>query len=83
MRNIRKVAQEAVGAEKFYLRNFSLYNSHRFGGYSLKEIGEYWGMKGAAVSQAAGRFGFKIEIEQSLGKMQKQIIQKLHLSVDC
>ena len=76
---VQKVVEEVIGSKKSYLRNFSLYNSHRFGGYSLREIGEYWGMKGAAVSQAARRFGLKIDTEKSLQRIQKQIFQRLSL----
>jgi len=60
-------------------RKFCLYFSHRFGDYSLDEIGAYYGMKGAAVSQAVRRFQKKIREESELQKIESKLLRNQQL----
>ena len=76
---IQKGVGEVIGAEDPLCEKFCLYLSRRFGGFSLKEIGDYYGMKGATVSQAARRFSERVRAETPLKKLQKEMIQKLGL----
>ena len=54
-------------------KKLGLYISREKGGFSLKEIGAFYGMKGAAVSQAVGRFRQAILETPSLNRLLQEI----------
>lgn len=73
---MEKQVEAILPKENANFRKFCLYLSHRFGGYSLQEIGGYYGMKGAAVSQAARRFRQLIDRETELKKIEQKVLEK-------
>jgi len=64
-----------ISRQEEIFRKFCLYLSHRFGGYSLEEIGAYYGMKAAAVSQAARRFQKKIREDPALQQVENKLLR--------
>jgi hypothetical protein len=56
LEEIRKGVGEVLGEGHCLIKKFGVYMSHRYGGHSLKEIGNFYGMGGSAVSQAARWF---------------------------
>lgn len=63
-------------------RRFCIYVSHRHSGFSLKEVGAYYGMEGSAISQSSRRFRQRILEDRKLGKLLAEIISRLR-SVKC
>jgi len=57
-----------------------LYLCHRHSGAKLSEIGSYFDMKDAAVSQASKRFSKQIEQDSGLKKILKRTEKKLRMS---
>jgi REP element-mobilizing transposase RayT len=70
---------EEVEPEGLICRKFCLHISHEYGGFSLKEIGDFYNMEGSAVSQASRRFKQRIMEESSFNKSLHQIVKKLGL----
>ena len=54
------------GGDSHYDTRFSLYVSQQYGGYTLKKIGAYYGMREAAVSQSNRRLREKIDRHEKL-----------------
>jgi hypothetical protein len=50
--------------------------SWEYGGFSLKEIGEFYGMQESAVSQAGRRFKQKVVEEARLRKLLREIVRR-------
>jgi putative transposase len=75
LKEIEKWIEGIVSREEEIFRKFCLHFSHRFGGYSLEEIGAYYGMKGAAVSQAARRFQKRIRAESELQQIENRLLR--------
>jgi len=59
------------------LRNYTLYLCRNYSGKSLREIGNYFGISEAAVSQANFRFCHRLEKDKSLKKTIIQIQNKI------
>ena len=71
---------EIIPREHVSFRKFSIYIAHRFAGRSLTEIGNYYGMKGATVSQAAGRFRAMVKKDAEMRRLEQRIIEKFSMS---
>jgi len=76
---IRRRVGDVVGVKDSLFRKFCIHVSHRYGGFSLREIGRFYAMKESAVSQASGRFKETIMEHPSLRKLLRQIVTKLNL----
>ncbi|MBU1568359.1 MAG: transposase [Proteobacteria bacterium] len=68
---LQKVQVELSGEK--HLKNIGIYCCHRYSGAKLKELGDYFGISGAAVSQASRRLVLKTETDPRL----KKLIQRL------
>lgn len=79
---MKEIVQKIFGPEDTLLPKFLLYVSHRWGDYSLRELGDYFGMKGGAVSQAARRFRSLIQENPSLQRIEQKIVRELGF-VEC
>jgi putative transposase len=75
LNEIEKKIEGKISREDPIFRKFCLYFSHRFGDYSLEEIGAYYGMKASAVSQAARRFKTKIREDSELQRVDKELLE--------
>lgn len=62
---ILEAAKEISGSSKT-AKNASIYLCHKYSGAGLKEIGEHFGTKESAVSQASRRFAQVLEIDKEL-----------------
>ncbi|MBU1565404.1 MAG: hypothetical protein KJ630_07230, partial [Proteobacteria bacterium] len=51
------------------LKNIGIYCCHRYSGAKLKELGDYFGISGAAVSQTSRRLVLKAETDPRLKKL--------------
>jgi putative transposase len=80
LEEIKRIVGDVVGARDSLFKKFCIHISHRYGGFSLREIGRFYDMKESAVSQASGRFRQRIMEEPSLRKLLRQIVAKLDLS---
>jgi len=80
LEEIKSRVGDVVEAKDSLFKKFCIHISHRYGGFSLKEIGRFYNMKESAVSQASGRFKQTIMREQSLRKLLRQIVTKLGVS---
>ncbi len=72
---IIRIKEEPV--DEKLLRNISIYCCQNFSGAKLKEIGEYFGISDAAVSQASRRLALKAEKDQVLKILIRRIEAKL------
>jgi hypothetical protein len=77
---IREAVKTTIGSSDPYFNKFGLFISRRNGRFPLKEIGTFYGMKEAAVSQAVRRFGIIISEIPSVNKKLQQVLTKLRLS---
>jgi len=80
LEEIKRIVGDVVEAKDSLFKKFCIHVSHRYGGFSLKEIGRFYNMKESAVSQASGRLKERIMNEQSLRKSLKRIVTGLGLS---
>lgn len=72
---VRKVIEE--GGRQY--RRLCFYISQQYGGYSLKEIGSFYGMKEAAVSQANRRFKQTVAGDERLRRAVEKIATMLRM----
>jgi putative transposase len=79
LEEIKKRVGDVVNPEGPFFKKFCIHIGHRYGGFSLKEIGRFYNMKESAVSQASRRFGQTIMKESSLRKLLGQILRRLDL----
>ena len=63
-----------VGEEDSCFKKICLYLSWEYGGFSLKEIGDFYGMQESAVSQAGRRFKQKVLEEGRLRRLLREIV---------
>jgi len=77
---IKEAVERVLGSSDRLSRKCGLYLSRQKGGFALREIGSFYGMKEAAVSQAVGRFRKAILKTPSLTKKLQQILNELKLS---
>ena len=68
---LQKVRAELSGEK--HLKNIGIYCCHRYSGAKLKELGDYFGMSGAAVSQTSRRLVLKAETDPLLKKLIKRL----------
>ncbi len=68
---LQKVQAELSGVK--LLKNIGIYCCHRYSGAKLKEIGDHFGISGAAVSQASRRLVLKAETDPRLKKLIKRL----------
>ncbi len=74
---IFKAISQVICDDAEMRKKMSLYLCHRYSGAKLKEIGEYFDMKDAAVSQASRRFAHQVGKDKALRKMVKRAEEKL------
>lgn len=68
MKEVMAKIKAEPGGERF-LRNISIYCCQKYSGAKLKEIGEFFGISDAAVSQTSRRLVLKAEKDQQLKKI--------------
>jgi hypothetical protein len=73
---IENSVRAMVGEEDPCFKKICLYLSWEYGGFSLKEIGEFYGMQESAVSQAGRRFKQKVVERGRLRKLLREIVRK-------
>lgn len=74
---IDKVVEKVIGKDHPLYRKICVYLSHQLIGLSLEEVGAYFGMKGAAVSQLNRRFREVLDEDKGLKKILEGIEKKL------
>ena len=77
---IREAVEKVLGSSGRLSRKFGLYLSRQNGGFRLREIGDFYGMKEAAVSQAVGRFREALLENPSLNRRLGQVLNQLKMS---
>lgn len=76
---IIKEADSIFRGDTVLSRKAVIYLSHRFGGRTLKEIGDYFNIGESAVSQTSKRFGLLLNKDKGLRKKIEHIREKLRL----
>lgn len=79
LERIEEIVKRVVGEEYSHYKKLCLYLSHQSGGYTLRKIGSFYGMRGSAVSQSNRRFKQKIEKDKDINKLLKQIKKELNV----
>jgi REP element-mobilizing transposase RayT len=73
---IEEVVREIVGRGDPLFKKICIYLGYQHSGLKLREIGEYFGMQGSAISQLSRRFAETIkgnrELRKVLGKIEKE-----------
>jgi putative transposase len=77
---IREAVQKIGGTSDRLAKKVGLFLSREKAGFSLREIGSFYGMKEGAVSQAIGRFRHQILQTPSLKKKLNQVLTRLEMS---
>ena len=77
LERIEKIVESTVGRGHPFYKNFCVCTSHQYGGFTLKEIGAYYGMRGSAVSQSSRRFKQKILENNKLRKIMGKIAREM------
>ena len=70
---IKEAVKTVIGEDLRISKKFCLYVSQYMGGYSLKQIGNHFNMKGATVSQSNRRLQVLIDNDKKRMKIFKQI----------
>lgn len=79
LQQIHRAVAEVVKDDERLIKKIGMCISQDTGGYSLGEIGEIYGMQGAAVSQSNRRFRQKIEGDRRIRKIMKEVQKKLNM----
>jgi chromosomal replication initiation ATPase DnaA len=74
---IEAVVSKVVKENAAFYRKWCIHLSHQWSGWRLEEIGAYFGMRGAAVSQMSRRFRKRVERDRSMGKLLERIRKEL------
>jgi len=77
LEDIEEAVKSIIGTDHALYRNLCIYLGHQHTGLSLTEIGEYFGMRGPAVSQASRRFRQDITDDENLKKLIRRIMKGL------
>lgn len=80
LEQVKKSVRYAAGIQSPYYKGLCLYLSQQYGGFSLKEIGNYYGMRAPAVSQHNRRFKHKIIKYQYLRLVLEAVTKELKSS---
>ena len=79
LKEIQQTIESIIGKDHPFRKALSIYMSHQYGGFRLKEIGVYYGMRGSAVSQSSRRFKQKIARDRELRKAVAEIARQLRV----
>jgi len=77
LEQIRRITAEIIKDDVRLIKKIGMYISQDFGGYSLGEIGERYGLQGAAVSQSNRRLRQKVEEDRRFRKIVREVQNKL------
>lgn len=77
---ILEAVSKSPFADESIIKKAGIYLCHRYSGAKLKDIGSYFDMKDAAVSQASKRFVQQIEKDKVLKKAMKRTEERLKMS---
>jgi len=77
LEEIEKATELMIGKEHRLRKSLSLFVSHQYGGFRLKEIGAYYGMRGSAVSQSSRRFKKRLGVDAKLRHTVAEIVKQL------
>ena len=78
LQSIIDAANKDIPGDKV-ARNASIYLSHKYSGARLKEIGEQFGVKESAVSQASSRFAGYLDKDKELRELVESVRKGLGL----
>lgn len=78
--NILEVISNGLFADESIRKKVGIYLCHHYSGAKLRDIGSYFEMKDAAVSQASKRFAQQIEKDKALKKALKRVEEKMRMS---
>ena len=53
LEQIERTTESVIGRKHPLFKKICIYVSHQYGGFALKEIGAYYGMRGSAISQSS------------------------------
>ncbi len=76
---IRERVRDAISGEDGLSKKFCIHISHRFGEFSLKEIGAFYDMNESAVCQVSRRFKARIMEDPAYKKSFREIVRGLGL----
>jgi len=82
LEQIERKIESIIGGKHPLYKKFCIHVSHQHGGFSLKEIGAYYGMRGSAVSQSSRRFKVRILEDNKLKKLMGDIDRRMKF-VEC
>jgi chromosomal replication initiation ATPase DnaA len=74
---IEAAVAKVIGEDQSLYRKLCIHLSHQWSGWSLEEIGAYFGMRGAAVSQSSRRLKKMMKEDKSMGKLLKNIRKEM------
>ena len=81
LESIEKGVIKVVGRGDPFFKKMCIYLGYQHSGLNLREIGEYFGMQGSAVSQLSRRFAETIKGNQELRKVLDRIEKEDMLNV--
>jgi putative transposase len=79
LEKIGNTVRKIVASESRIYKKLCLFVSQQYGGYSLKEIGSYYGMKESAVSQSNRRLKDNLEKDKDLKKILIKVGEMLNV----
>jgi hypothetical protein len=82
LEEIERTIEELLGRDHPLFKKFCMYVSQQHGGFSLKEIGAHYGLKGPAVSQSNRRLRQQILEDRDFKQLLDRIVRKIN-SVEC
>jgi REP element-mobilizing transposase RayT len=77
LEGVKNTVKYVAGIKSTYYKGLCLYISQQYGGFSLNEIGNYYGMKPPAVSQYNRRFKIRIIQDQNLRNMLGRVVEEV------
>lgn len=77
LERIEGIVESVMGRGDSFFKKFCICVSHQYGGFSLKEIGRYYGMRDSAVSQSSRRFKEKVLENKRLTRLMTEIVRNI------
>ena len=77
LEEVKNAVELAIGGNVSYYKSVCMYLSQYYAGAMLNEIGQYYEMKGSAVSQSNRRFKDKLQKNKPLQKIVEDVADRL------
>ena len=81
LEEVNDAVESVIGGNVSHHKSVCIYVSQYYAGAMLNEIGQYYGMKDSAVSQANRRFKDKLQKDKTLQKIVEEVEDRFKMLI--